>query len=35
MITQEAVLDIAREATYSQYISDSYINSGADTYLCA
>lgn len=54
MITQEAVLDIAREAiyttiitsaplllissdcrTYSQYISDSYVNSGADTYICA
>ena len=45
MITQEAVLDIAREAIYttiitsaplySQYISDSYVNSGADTYICA
>lgn len=21
--------------TYSQYISDSYVNSGADTYICA
>ena len=32
MITQEAVLDIAREAIYT---SDSYVNSGADTYICA
>jgi hypothetical protein len=45
MITQEAVLDIAREAIYTTIITSAplllislivgLINSGADTYICA